>query len=57
MDQVKKLWQFTLVGLVEGVDLGWVLSLISGSYFVITMIAALGTIIGIVLGIIHRNDA
>jgi len=53
---VKKFWQFTLVGLAEGVVLGWLLSLISGNIFVTLMIGTLGTVIGIVLGIVHRND-
>lgn len=53
---MKKFWQFTLVGLVAGVVLGWLLSLVSGNIFVTIGVATLGTIIGIVLGIIHRND-
>jgi len=54
--RVKKFWQFTLVGLGEGVVLGGLLSLVSGNVFVIIGVATLGTVIGIVLGIIHRND-
>ena len=53
---VKKFWQFTLVGLVEGVILGWLLSLVSGNIFVTIGVGTLGTVTGIVLGIFHRND-
>jgi hypothetical protein len=40
--RVKKFWQFTLVGLVEGVVLGWLLSLGSGNIFITIMIGTLG---------------
>jgi hypothetical protein len=53
---VKKFWQFTLVGLVEGVIVGWLLSLMSGNYYIIMGVGALGAVLGIVLGTIHRND-
>lgn len=53
---MKKFWQFTLVGLGEGLLLGWLLSLVSGNIFVTIFIGTLGTIVGIVLGVIHRND-
>jgi hypothetical protein len=55
--QVSKFWQFTLVGLAEGLILGWLLSLGSGNVFVTIGVGVLGTVLGIVLGIIHRNDA
>jgi hypothetical protein len=53
---VKKFWQFTLVSLVLGILLGGLLSLVSGNIFVIIGVGTLGIIVGIVLGIIHRND-
>jgi len=53
---VRKFWEFTLVGLALGVVLGWLLSLVSGNYFVVIAVGILGTVIGIILGIIHRND-
>jgi len=53
---VRKFWEFTLVGLVLGVVLGGLLSLVSGNYLVIIGVGTLGTIVGIVLGIVHRND-
>jgi hypothetical protein len=53
---LRKFWQFTLVGLALGVGLGYLLSLVSGNIFVVIGIGTLGAIIGIVLGIVHRND-
>jgi len=53
---VKKFWQFTLVGVAEGLVVGWLLSLVSGNIYVFIGVGTLGTIIGIILGIIHRND-
>jgi len=43
------------VGLVLGVGLGRLLSLVSGNIFVIIGVGTLGTIVGIVLGIIHKE--
>jgi hypothetical protein len=54
---VKKFWQFTFVGVVEGLIVGWLLSLVSGDYYVTIGGGILGTIVGVVLGIVHRNDA
>jgi hypothetical protein len=42
--------------MVIGVLMGWLLSLVSGNVFVILMIGSLVTVVGIVLGIVHRND-
>ena len=53
---VRKFWEFTLVGFAVGAVLGWLLSLVSGNIFVIIGIGTLGTVVGTVLGIIHRND-
>lgn len=49
---VRKVLEFTLVGLALGIALGWLLSLVSGNYFVIIGVGALGIIVGIVLGVI-----
>jgi len=54
--RARKFLEFTLVGIVAGFILGWLLSLVSGNYFVTLGIGTIGTVIGIVLGIIHRND-
>ena len=53
---MKKFWQFTLIGLVEGVIVGWLLSLVSGNFYIILGGGALGTVVGTVLGVIHRKD-
>ncbi|MGA2744428.1 MAG: hypothetical protein ABSE44_07020 [Candidatus Sulfotelmatobacter sp.] len=53
---MRKFWEFMLVGVVLGVVLGGLLSLVSGNIFVIIGIGTLGTVVGTVLGIIHRND-
>jgi hypothetical protein len=38
------------------VALGWLLSLVSANIFVIIGVGTMGVIVGVVLGIIHRND-
>jgi hypothetical protein len=53
---VNKFWEFTLVGVAIGLLMGWALSLVSGNIFVVLFIGAIGTAVGIVLGIVHRND-
>jgi hypothetical protein len=53
---MSKFWQFTLIGLALGIVLGWLLSLVSGNNFVIIGVGTLGTIVGLVLGTVHRND-
>jgi hypothetical protein len=53
---VRKFWQFTLVGLVLGMLLGGLLSLVSGNIYVVIGTGTLGTVVGLVLGILHRND-
>jgi len=45
------------MGILAGVLLGWFLSLVSGNIFVVLMIGTLGLIVGVILGIVHRNDA
>jgi membrane associated rhomboid family serine protease len=53
---VRKFWEFTLVCLALGIVFGWLLSLVSGDLFVVIFIGSLGAVVGIILGIIHRND-
>jgi len=53
----KNILKFTATGLVAGVVLGWLLSLVSGNYFVTLGVATLGLFAGAILGIVHRNDA
>jgi len=54
---VGKIGQFVLTGLIAGAILGWLLSLVSGNWWVIVGVAVVGTVIGTILGIVHRNDA
>jgi hypothetical protein len=53
---MKNVFKFTATGLVVGVALGWLLSLVSGNIFVIVGMAALGFLVGVILGIVHRYD-
>ena len=46
-----------VTGIVAGVVMGWLLSLGSGNYFVTLGVATLGLVVGVILGIVHRNDA
>jgi F0F1-type ATP synthase assembly protein I len=48
--------KFTVSGIVVGIALGWLLSLVSGNIFVVLMVGMLGLIVGGILGIVHRND-
>jgi hypothetical protein len=53
---MSKFWQFALAGVVVGLIMGWGVSLVSGNLFVVAFFGAIGTVVGIVLGIVHRND-
>ena len=52
----KNIFKFTATGLVAGGVLGWLLSLGSGNIFVVFGVATLGLFVGVILGIVHRND-
>lgn len=52
----KNILKFTATGLLAGLALGWLLSLVSGNTFVMLGVAVLGLSIGVILGIVHRND-
>ena len=52
----KNIFKFTVTGIVAGILLGWLLSLVSGNYFVTLGVATLGLLVGVILGIVHRND-
>ena len=54
--KMNKFWEYTVTGVVAGLILGWLLSLMSGSIFVVIGVGCVGAIVGVVLGIIHRND-
>lgn len=52
----KNILKFIVPGVVLGVVIGWLLSLVSGNYFVTLGVATIGLLVGVVLGIVHRND-
>jgi len=52
----KNVLKFTVTGLVAGAVVGWLLSLVSGNYFVTLGVTTLGLFVGAILGIVHRND-
>lgn len=47
--------KYSVSGVVVGLLFGWALSSVSGNNFVLVSITALGTAIGIVLGLVNRN--
>jgi hypothetical protein len=53
---VKNILKLTATGLVAGIVMGWLLSLGSGNIFVVFGVATLGLFVGVILGIVHRND-
>ena len=48
--------KFSATGLLAGLALGWLLSLVSGNIFVMLGVAALGFFVRVILGIAHPND-
>jgi hypothetical protein len=54
--KVRTVLRFTVTGIVCGLVIGWLLSLVSGNYYVTLAVGLLGLLIGIILGIVHRND-
>ncbi|HTE91662.1 MAG TPA: hypothetical protein VK639_22120 [Terriglobales bacterium] len=56
MKNVRTVLRFTVTGIVCGLVIGWLLSLVSGNYYVTLAVGLLGMLIGVILGIVHRND-
>jgi hypothetical protein len=56
MKQARNVLKFTVTGTVAGLLMGWFLSLVSGNIFVVLFIGSLVTLVGFILGIVHRND-
>ena len=54
--KVRTVLRFTVIGIVRGLAFGWLLSLVSGNYYVTLAVGLLGLLIGVILGIVHRND-
>jgi hypothetical protein len=53
---VSRFFEYTLVGMTAGLILGSVLSVVSGNTFVVLLIGTMGTVVGMVLGIVHRHE-
>ena len=53
----KNILKFIATGLVAGAAIGWLLSLVSGNSFITLGVTTLGLFVGVILGIVHRNDA
>jgi hypothetical protein len=49
-------WRYTLTGLVVGALMGGLLSLVSGNSLIVVFVGLIGTVVGIVLGVVHRNE-
>ena len=56
MKNVRTVLRFTVTGIVLGLLIGWLLSLVSGNIFVVLGVGSLGMLVGVILGIVHRND-
>jgi len=54
--KVRTVLRFTVTGTIIGLLMGWLLSLVSGNIFVVLLIGSLVTLVGFILGIVHRND-
>jgi hypothetical protein len=48
--------KFIVTGIAAEALFGRLLSLVSGNIFVVWMIGIVGLIVGVILGIVHRND-
>ena len=56
MKNIRTVLRFTVTGTVSGFVMGWLLSLGSGNYYVTLAVGLLGLLVGVILGIVHRND-
>jgi hypothetical protein len=54
---MRKFLEYTITGVIAGAIMGWLVSLVSGDTLRDVLgIGILGTLVGVVLGIVHRND-
>jgi hypothetical protein len=53
---MKTFFKFVATGIVFGLITGWLLSLVSGNIAVVAGVGLMGLLVGIVLGVVHRND-
>lgn len=53
---VQTILRFTVTGMLLGLLMGWLFSLVSGNLFIVLFGGSVGTLVGMILGIVHRND-
>jgi hypothetical protein len=53
---MRSFFRYVASGIVIGTLAGVLLSLVSGNIFVVEFVGTLGVLVGVVLGIVHRND-
>ncbi len=53
---MKNILKFTVTGIVAGILMGCLMSFVSGGVFVVFFVGTLGLLVGLVLGVVHRND-
>jgi hypothetical protein len=53
---MKNVLKFTVTGIVAGILIGWLFSFASGGVFVLLFVGTLGLLVGLILGVVHRND-
>ena len=56
MKKLRTILKFTVTGTIVGLVIGGVFYPVSGDIFVILFVGSLVTLVGFVLGIVHRND-
>jgi hypothetical protein len=56
MNVAKNILKFTATGIVTGLAMGGLLSLVSRNIFVVEFVGTIGLVVGGILGIVHRND-
>ncbi len=52
----KELFKSAAIGVTAGFVIGSLLSIVSGNIFVLFSVATLGLFVGVIVGIVHRND-
>jgi uncharacterized membrane protein len=56
MQNVRTVLRFIAVGVFVGLVMGWLVSLVSGNFFVVLLFGSIGLLVGVVLGLVYRND-
>jgi len=56
MENVRTVLRFIAVGMFVGLIMGWLVSLVSGNFFVILLFGSIGLLVGVTLGFIYKKD-